>query len=114
MTDMMLMFSNYTLVHYLSTHYDLSIVMLCFSDHYHHLIIILSLSSSYYPSSSFEQTATAVQGIEQIRARVSELDLAGARVDLTDGSMDAQVCTLLLIKNKYRHINLPYTLILST
>ena len=32
-----------------------------------------------------------MQGIEQIRARVSELDLAGARVDLTDGSMDAQV-----------------------
>ena len=32
-----------------------------------------------------------MQGIEPIRARVAELDLAGARVDLTDGSMDAQV-----------------------
>ena len=44
------------------------------------------------------QTAVAVQGIDQIRARVSELELAGARVDLTDGSMDAQV----------RKINRPY------
>jgi hypothetical protein len=30
-------------------------------------------------------------GTEQIRVKVAELNLAGARVDLTDGSMDAQV-----------------------
>ena len=56
-----------------------------------YVVFLWFILSTSYPSSSFEQTAVAVQGIEQIRARVSELDLAGARVDLTDGSMDAQV-----------------------
>lgn len=36
------------------------------------------------------QTTMAVQGMEAIRERVSQLSLAGARVDLTEGSVDAQ------------------------
>ena len=47
----------------------------------------------------------AVQGIEQIRTRVSELNLTGARVDLTDGSMDAQVLSVSFDSYPYHHLN---------
>ena len=36
------------------------------------------------------KVTNAVQGVESIRKRVGELNLAGARVDLTEGSVDAQ------------------------
>lgn len=38
----------------------------------------------------YSQTTPAVQGAEEIRVKVAELDLAGARVDLSEGSVDAQ------------------------
>ena len=38
----------------------------------------------------YVQTTPAVQGVEAIRSRVAELQLAGARVDLSEGSVDAQ------------------------
>ena len=75
------------------------------------LYYIHPLSPYYLPlAHGLLQTAMAVQGLERIRARVLELDLTGARIDLTDGSMDAQVryYTILCYTN-YVVIPLPHT-----
>eukprot|EP00596_Hydrurales_sp_CCMP1899_P007109 CAMPEP_0119042014 /NCGR_PEP_ID=MMETSP1177-20130426/14293_1 /TAXON_ID=2985 /ORGANISM="Ochromonas sp, Strain CCMP1899" /LENGTH=385 /DNA_ID=CAMNT_0007008513 /DNA_START=152 /DNA_END=1306 /DNA_ORIENTATION=+ len=45
---------------------------------------------SFFTHCEGQQTTSAVQGMEAIRERVSQLSLAGARVDLTEGSVDAQ------------------------
>ena len=67
------------------------------------LYYIHPLSPYYLPlAHGLLQTAMAVQGLERIRARVLELDLTGARIDLTDGSMDAQVRGLT-ITYQYTH-----------
>jgi len=44
---------------------------------------------SYFTHSDNQQQASAISGIENIRKRVLELNLAGSKVDLSEGSLDA-------------------------
>lgn len=81
----------------MSNKYDASIVSQSFIKQYYDMFARNpgELHKFYKEDSAFAhgdgvQITDVVSGVESIRERVNELNLAGARVDLSEGSVDAQ------------------------